>query len=753
VELYAAPDAVTECEYAAAIAMSLVRKGYRWGDIAVMSRGGGEYPKLCESVFERHGVPAFRGGRDGTLEKPPVRLILKALDAVSSGWEYEDVFAYLKTGLAGIPQDDIDALESIAIRRGIRGRNAWTREEPWDGARPGSLDASRRAASAPLAELDLALRASPSGGDMLRALHAFLEKIKLPESLASRSASLGAAGHKRLAAEYSQLWELIVEALDQMHLVLGSAPLTIRELARLFSLLASRRDVGVIPVALDRVTIGDMAMNRRRDIKALIVIGATDSNLPSLPGMAGVLSDAERDELNEKLGVPLRDSSERLLRREMNVIYSALTLPSEKLVVIYPESSGSRPSFVAEKLRAALGTAPGQLREAEFTMPPPPRPPRADARRARLSESAAARLYGKTVRLSATRVEKLFSCKFAFFMQNGLRARPRAPEKFDAARAGTFTHFVLERAAGAAAALGGFKNVPEDGVRELTRRFAREYIDLHYPEDGPGAARLRYLLSRLSADLERVTLDLKGELGRSDFEPLAFESEFRAAAAGGELEISGIIDRVDGWENGGKLYIRVSDYKTGKKSFSLSDIRYGMNMQMLIYVYAIGGAELGARETIPAGILYIPARDELYQADRNVGDDVIAAELAKAKRRRGLILGEPEVIDAMERGSEKRYLPVREKDGAYAGDALVTRGQMESLLLYVENKLRRAARELRAGDISSSPYSKGDSDNACLYCEFKAACLFGAFPGDRARPMPPVAAKEFWEAAERGGEL
>jgi ATP-dependent helicase/nuclease subunit B len=246
-----------------------------------------------------------------------------------------------------------------------------------------------------------------------------------------------------------------------------------------------------------------------------------------------------------------------------------------------------------------------------------------------------------------------------------------------------------------------------------------------------------------------VTLDLKGELERSDFEPLSFESRFSASAADGELEISGVIDRVDGWEKDGKLYIRVSDYKTGKKSFSLSDIYYGMNLQMLIYVYALGGAELGARATVPAGILYTPARDELYQADRNVGDEIIAAELAKAKRRRGLILGEPEVIEALERGPEKRYLPVREKDGVYTGDSLVTRGQLARLLRYVEDKLRRAARELRSGDISSSPYFKSEADNACFFCEYKSACLFGALPGDKRRAMPAITDKEFWERAER----
>jgi ATP-dependent helicase/nuclease subunit B len=764
IELFAAPDAVTECEYAAAIAESLVRSGYRWGDIAVMSRGEGGYPELCESIFERRGIPVFRGGRDGILEKPPIRLIVKALEIVASGWDYEDVFAYLKTGFAGVPMDCVDVLESIAIRRDIRGRIAWTRESAWEtrwrsrrdadiGSPPREmserelrLDAARMAASKPLAALDAALSRSENGAASLRALYEFLEEIQLPAALSRRAAELDAAGHKRLSAEYAQLWDVIVGALDRMHAALESTYVTPTELARLFSLLASRLDVGVIPVSLDRVTVGDMAMNRRRDIRALIVVGATDAAMPSLPGKTGILSDAERDELIENYGVPLRDDSERLLYRELNVLYSALTLPSERLIVIYPEGSGARASFVVERLRSALGLAPRRLSISEC------RPAseinalrlareRADTRRSLLSHDAAARLYGVPVRLSATRVERLFSCRFAFFMQNGLRARPRESERFDAAQAGTFTHFVLERAAAAALERGGFGSISDDEARELTRRFAREYIDSSYPEDSDGTARLRYLLRRLAADTERVTLDLKAELERSDFEPLKFELEFRAAAADGALEIMGVTDRVDGWRRGGELYIRVTDYKTGKKEFSLSDIYHGINMQLPIYVLALGETSFGG--ATPAGMLYTPARDEIFTADKNVSDEIIAAGLAKTRRRSGLIINDAELMDAMERGGEKLYLPVKEQ-------SLVTHGQLERLLGYVGDKLSGAARELRAGDISAQPYFKTDADNACIYCKYKAACLFGAFPGDKKRVLRGISGADFWEKIGAG---
>ena len=44
---------------------------------------------------------------------------------------------------------------------------------------------------------------------------------------------------------------------------------------------------------------------------------------------------------------------------------------------------------------------------------------------------------------------------------------------------------------------------------------------------------------------------------------------------------------MDGWLHDGRLYLRVVDYKTGKKSFDLSDLRYGLGIQMLLYLFTL----------------------------------------------------------------------------------------------------------------------------------------------------------------------
>ena len=60
-----------------------------------------------------------------------------------------------------------------------------------------------------------------------------------------------------------------------------------------------------------------------------------------------------------------------------------------------------------------------------------------------------------------------------------------------------------------------------------------------------------------------------------------------AFAAENEVIIDGYIDRLDAFRSGDDVYVRVIDYKTGIKNFSLDDIQAGENLQMLLYLASI----------------------------------------------------------------------------------------------------------------------------------------------------------------------
>ncbi|MBR2716335.1 MAG: PD-(D/E)XK nuclease family protein, partial [Oscillospiraceae bacterium] len=756
---------------------------------------------LMESVFEKYGLPIYLNRKTDILQKPPVALICSALEIVTAGWEYENVFAYLRTGLTGIAAEDVDRLENYVITWSIRGAQ-WTRESAWDmppggyGVRSDSdeetlsfLDNCRRRVIRPLLRLQGALRAAETGGGHVRALYAFLEEIGFCRRLEERSEAFRQSGDVQLADEYAQLWSILRGAMEQYDAIMGSRLLPAREFTRLWRLLVSRYDIASIPVALDRVGLGDIARHRRRDIRCLIVTGAFDGALPRTSAPRGLLSESECRELRE-MGMELHSGGEEELYREIYDVYASLTLPSDRLIMTYPADAASdRPSYILTRIRVLTGVplSDADVRACRMTAPIPRlelavsgdraaagsflSDPEAFARLTRLKSAAegerraltretAKRLYGRRMRLSASRVERFAACPFAYFVQYGLKAKPRRRAGFDSPVYGTFMHYILENVTRETAEDGGYAHVDEERCRKLTRSYVRRYAEEELGGLADKSSRFIYLFRRLSAEAEDIVLDMLRELQNSDFAPLDFELSFASRGdmppvtlteGEEELSIEGLVDRVDGWVHNGRLYLKIVDYKTGKKSFSLSDIWYGMGMQMLIYLFALanGGESRYKMEIVPAGVLYVPAREAYLNQPRDIPDEKLAEARARELRRSGLLLSDDEVLEAMGRGEGKRLLPVKfSKDGAASGNALASLERMGVLARHIDATLRRIGREMHSGRIAADPYFKSQIDNACRWCEYHAACHFSEEGGDLRRYLPTIKTEEVWHKME-----
>ena len=199
VTLFTANTPYSEVEWTAAEILRLVREeGYRFRDIAVCARSLEGYGPTIETVFARYGVPVFLSRMSDILEKPILTLITAALDTVSGGYRYDDLFRCLKTGLTGLSQEDVDLLENYALTWSLEG-SAWTGKKDWtnhpkgygrkfteeDTALLARLNLLRRQVTAPLEEL----RRQPdkTGKGQAMALYRFLETMGVPEQLARRT--------------------------------------------------------------------------------------------------------------------------------------------------------------------------------------------------------------------------------------------------------------------------------------------------------------------------------------------------------------------------------------------------------------------------------------------------------------------------------------------------------------------------------------------------------------------------------------
>ncbi|MGN1001237.1 MAG: PD-(D/E)XK nuclease family protein [Oscillospiraceae bacterium] len=801
-----------ECEAAAARCLSLVRTtGCRWRDISIAVRGYEDYRATLEGIFAHYGVPLFSAKKDDLMEKPLPALIAAAFDTVTGGWDYADVFTCLKTGLAGLDQAECDELENYVFLWSIRG-NAWTKDEDWslhpDGfgleytdetrAKLRRVNALRRRAMGPLKALQDAGREAVTARDQAGALALYLEKLHLAKTLEKRAGELEAMGMEREAAQYRQLWDITAGALEQCAAILGDMEMDQAEFGRLFCLMLSKYDVGTIPLSLDKVSAGDLDRMRRRHIRHLIVLGADSSRLPRSQPAAGIFTDDDREQLTAA-GLDIGDDADHRLYREFALLYNCLTLPEDSLSLSWctlgEEGAVNQPSFVVSRAAAVFGLTPSPIRldQCRENAPAPALelaaraenganvPVSAAARRCfaeagqteklkhladaarltrgRLSRSAVRALYGDELRLSASRVDKLSSCSFAYFLQYGLKARPRQAAEFAPPEMGTFMHFVLEGVAGEIRALGGFAAVTDEQVDALCAKYVERYVHECLNDFREKSPRFVYLFRRLTGDVRSVVGDMVAELRKSDFQPLDFELDFGAASefppirlGEGEdsMVLTGIADRVDGWLHEGKLYVRVVDYKTGVKKFSLSDVWYGMGLQMLLYLFALertGQARYG-HEIVPAGVLYVPARDVLVSAKAGLSTEEILAEKAKARRRSGLVLDNEQVLQAMEHGETPQYIPVSFKGGAYSGDSLASLERLGELSRHIDGTLRALAGELRSGCIAADPYFRTQTENACRFCDYAGACHFDE-GSDRIRYMTRLGSAQVWELLEK----
>ena len=221
-------------------------------------------------------------------------------------------------------------------------------------------------------------------------------------------------------------------------------------------------------------------------------------------------------------------------------------------------------------------------------------------------------------------------------------------------------------------------------------------------------------------------------------------------------QLIGIVDRVDGYVRGDKLYLRVVDYKTGGKSFSLSDVWYGMGLQMLLYLFALtqDGAERYGREIVPAGVMYVPARSAIVSCEADESEDKIEKKRRDALRRSGLVLGEDELIEAWEKGAEKLYIPLKKKSGEWNPESIATSEQMGRLYRHIRHTLAGMAGELRGGVIAADPVFDSHKRLACEFCDFPGACRFAeGEAGEKSRVLRKLGAEEVWTLMEGEEEL
>lgn len=787
-KVYKTETIFQECQCALEEVISRVHDGARYKDIAVVCTDMSVYHDPLEMLFRRCGIPLYISGTEDILQKPAVSTVLAAMDAALGGFDQQDVLRYLKSALSPVDLDTCDAMENYVLMwqiTGSRWQRDWTNHPDGLGKtieagdlRLQELNEARRMAIDPLVRLNNGFHAATTVKQQVQVLYTFLQEISLDERLASLADELDEQGDNRNAQVLNQLWEILLTALEQLHDVLGETAWDTENFARLFKLLLSQYDVGTIPPVLDAVIAGPVSAMRCQRCKHLIVLGAQEGALPGYGGSSGVLTDQERTALRQ-MGVPLTGGALEGLQAEFAEIYGVFCGAQETVCVC---CSGDQPSvvyrrllqFVGNETRRSdlLGAALGNASEAAAFLARSNAPDAADQLGIRqmydaiitqvnhglgtISEESIRKLYGRELKLSASQVDAMAQCRLFYFLRYGIYANERKPATIDPAEFGTYVHAVLEDTVSEIMELGGFLKISLEQTLQIAKKYSLEYVRTRFSE--LDTQRLNYLFSRNAYELELIVQELWKEMQNSSFLPVGFEVGFGDGKDIAAIDVSGdkikaslrgYVDRVDLWNDGRNSYFRVVDYKTGKKDFDYCDLYNGYGLQMLLYLFALEqeGQYLLGEGPIPAGVQYFPARVPLVSADGKLTEEEAEAEREKLWKRKGLLLQDEYVLEAMHSENTFNRMPyTRKKDGSLTGD-LADGKQFALLKAYIFTLVGKMVDEIASGCVEPNPYSRGTSHDACTFCPYSAVCHKQEVTGRR--NYKAITAQKFWEDVEK----
>ncbi|MBE5825114.1 MAG: helicase-exonuclease AddAB subunit AddB [Butyrivibrio sp.] len=343
------------------------QQGYAYRDIALLCGSLDSYADIVTRQAQKFDIPIYVDKNTSILLNPFIEYITSAINIVISGYRYEDVFHYMRSGMTDFERDDADILEDYVRALGVRGRKQWEdrflRHMPRRyGKRAGKeeedlrevqllekLNSIRQKLSGDLMPLFDTKEKTVSG--ITDALIKVIEAGECDRKLQEYKAMFEELGDLKKAREYDQIYDKIMTLLQQMKSLVGDEVITLEEYRDLLSAGCGEIAVGTIPQDVDRIVVGDIERTRLREIKVLFFVGVNDGNIPSNAGSGGILSDIDRQFLLD-LGTQIEFAPTP--RQQMYIqrlyLYMNLTKPTDKLFLSFAELGSDGKSLHAAYL-------------------------------------------------------------------------------------------------------------------------------------------------------------------------------------------------------------------------------------------------------------------------------------------------------------------------------------------------------------------------------------------------------------------
>ena len=598
-----------------------------------------------------------------------------------------------------------------------------------------------------------------------------------------------------MAKQYESVWKVLIDTLDMLVFVLGDKKINLSDYRKYLYTALSEQKIGIIPTSVDAVVIGDIKRSKSEFSICQFVVGVYDGVFPA-PSKGGcIITDADKKKISDA-GYEFSVTSGDSAYFDRFLIYSCLTHPTERLYISYPlsdfEYKATRPSFTltllervfkninisstVDSLESKIATEKNALEflsKSAYLISEGESPDErwkdvysyfvskgnSDAIKSinsyiapsepviKLNKELMDRLFKDEFYSSISRIQKYNSCRYLYYLEYMLGLSEKKSFEPAARDIGNFVHSLLEMT---------FKKMEADGVKI-------EDTDKSYFENlaAPLFEEHKHQMFAFSDELSEgekhkfeickklvisALMNIRSHLVASAFRPIGHEIVFSDDSYGTinikldngkTLKITGKIDRADSFENENGTFLRVVDYKTGNKSFDLSQVYHGLDVQLIVYLNTLVKSMPHSHH---AGALYFRIYSPLASFDGHPDEAQLKEETMSLNAMTGLIADEEDVVCAYSPGSIKK-------------EKKATLSQFEALSSHVETVMKHSAESMSEGYIEINPYELG-RDTACDKCVYASVCGVRYKENHENRKLSKYQEKSLWKLinSERNGE-
>lgn len=831
ISIFSSRDIYSEVEHTAAEITALVRdKNLRYRDIGVIVGNMDSYLHILSAVFKESNIPFFCDEKIAITMHPIARTLLSLFKIIESNWTYSSVFDYLRTGYVylknengvyPINPEDIDILENYVLANGIRGKKAWF--SPWTESGETIFDDVIENYSIKEYDLDYlnTLRENivlpfakflENRGRTVRkiaeAVYNFLCDINLYEGICQECEFFDENGLRDESEQYKQVWNTILEVLDQAVTSVGDDVVSRETFAQYIKSGLSQCSLSIIPSGLDQVSVGTVGRNAPKRVKVLFILGTLHGSIPEEPSESTIFSAFDRSQINEALLTKEKelapDDLGRIALSNLK-LYRTVSTAKEKLFISYPianaEGNALSPArfvstlqkmfpgikitdniisktsdeellssqkrgfyYMLSKLSQYYLDNPDSLWKSVFNWysKHSEYKDKLDILKAaaqyrkiapRLSKLKAESLFGKSSKYSITALEKYNKCPFSYYLEKGLKAVPQEIKRVEKSHIGSLAHAAIcefcrkveNNAKTIAEIHENWVNLTEasaNSIIESIMTSMREKILRHVHSD---KNQIEYLLKRCERTLKKSVDTIRKSLSMGGYTAVCYEKDFEVNIdwKNETVTLFGTIDRIDLMEkiSENRADIRIVDYKTGHKKFSVASIVNKLDMQLVLYaiaskiLYENGGINGTNPDLSPniSAIMYNRINDDMIKLDSTDISKGRNAVKNHSKLDGVLILDDESSENAILTDMDESLLTQTESDflnisfnknGTLSSSSQVaTKKTFDTLCEYMKKSVIDSHNAIKNGDIRISPYKNGQY-SPCTYCDYSEVCMF-----------------------------